>query len=106
MWRSKPSASEACRNRATVVTSVVKPKEVQPVHAGGLQSPVKSDLLQDFTTAESSRPGYDGMGSFPHGGCGPDSAACGEGEESWARQIAGKTRGNARKISAHRNRDR
>ena len=45
------------RNRATMVTNVVKPTAVQPVHADGLQSRPKSDLLHDFTMAASSRPG-------------------------------------------------
>src|SRR6266852_8873743 len=119
MWRSKPSASVVWRNRATVVTNLVKPTAAQPVHAGGLQSRPKSDSLQDFTMAESSRPGYGGMGSFLHGGCGPNGgsppmmrAACSAGGKSWKRssswtgQTAGKTKRSVEKVSASRNRDR
>src|ERR1700722_7376174 len=87
MWRSKPSESEVWRNRATVVTNVVKPTAAQPVHAGGLQSRPKSDLLHDFTMAESSRAGYAGTGSCPQGGCGPSCAY----PRVWQSSIANNT---------------
>jgi hypothetical protein len=52
------------------------------------------------------------MGPFPHGGCGPNCAACSAGEEtwkrsaSWAKQIAGKTKRNAEIVSTSRKLDR
>src|SRR5438552_11957727 len=87
MWRSKPSAPVGGRNRATVVTNVVKPTAAQPVHAGGFQSRLKSTLLHDFTLGESFRPGYGGSGSVPHGGRGPACPSlC-----AWQNSITGNT---------------
>ena len=45
----------------------------QPVQAAGFQSR-KSDALQTLTIGEASSVGYDGNGSAPQGGRGPDSA--------------------------------
>src|SRR5271165_4863605 len=52
------------------------------------------------------------MGSFPHGGCGPNCASCRAGGESrkrstsWTGQTRGKTKRSAEKVNASRNQDR
>ena len=75
MRRSKPSAPEVLRKHAAIVTKLVNPGAVQPVHCGGFQSPPSSDGFQDLTLAGSSKRGYGGIGSVPHGGCGPASGS-------------------------------
>src|SRR6187399_3609287 len=66
---------EEPRNRPAVATSVEKPRAVQPLHVGGIQSRPSSPPSQNFVTGCLSNSDQEGNGTFSHGSSGRDSGA-------------------------------
>jgi hypothetical protein len=68
MCRSKPSTSEVCRNRATVVTTLLR-RLGQPVHAGGVSRRGNQTCSMPHDGRVHSW--IAGTGAVPQAACGP-----------------------------------